>query len=448
MPFRNTYLGFCRFARVVGLDLEPYQRTIARAFFEGRRELLVMLPKGNGKTYLCAALALHHLLAHPEPSVYCGAASVAQARVLFEAARNLSTRLPDEQQVVIRSLELRREDGGGVLRMVPSDGPRTHGLSPTLALLDELWAHRDGALYESMRAAMVKRAEMRLVVISTADVGDQRPLVRLRSRALALPSVERVGACLVCDGPSLRALLWEVSSGTTAADLGAIAAVNPASWITRDLLAEQAETLPEGAFLRFHANSPDLAPEGAWLPPGAYRRCVGEPQFEPGERIWTALDVGGELSDTALLWANESLQVGCWIGTGDEAIFGARDRLAELRQDFRVVELTADPWRAKQLMLELEREEGLRCVELPQTDARMCPASDRLRRAIMEERLTLPDDAALTRHASNAVQRHTRRGWRIEKPDRHSPVDAMVALAMLLERIEEKPEPVRLLRWV
>lgn len=447
MKFAPGIRGFYAFANAVGLDLEPFQRKIARAFFADQRELLVLLPKGNGKTTLLAALALHHLLTHPEPRVYCGAASVAQARILFESARDLAARLdPKARHVVIRSLELRRADKGGVLRMIPADGPRTHGITYSLAVCDELWAHRDGALYESLRSAMIKRPDAKMVVISTADVGEDRPLCRLRKRALAQPGVGRQGPVVECVGPQLRALLWEVADGIGSDDIAGIAAVNPASWITEAALREQRDALPDGAFLRFHANA-RVQQEGAWLPAGAYQRCVGEPTFEPGERVWLALDVGGADSATALVWISESLNVGCWIDYGDEAIFGALDKIRELRQEFTVVELCADPWRAKQAMMELERE-GLLCVELPQTDVRICPASQRLRSAIVEERLTLPPDAELSRHAANAVQRHVRRGWRLDKPDRSSPIDAVISLAMALDRLEAQPDPAQLVGWL
>lgn len=447
MNFAPGYRGFLRLAEAVGLQLEPFQRRIARAYFDGERELLVMLPRGNGKTTLVAAIALHHLLTHPEPAVYCGASSVAQARILFEAARDLSRNLDDaDERVVVRALELRRTDGLGQLRMVPADGPRTHGLTPTLAIVDELWAHRDGALYESMRSALVKRPDARLIVISTADVGEDRPLSRLRTRALGQPEVERRGPLVECRGPQLRALLWEVGDEVTADDLGAIAKVNPASWIDRDALQEQRLALPEGAFLRFHGNA-RVQQEGAWLPPGAWQACIGEPTFTDGEPIWVALDVGGTESATALVWVSATGQVGCWIAYGDDAILGAVERVRELRGRFRIEEFTFDPWRARQAALELEAE-GVRVVEMPQTDVRMCPASDGLRRAIIEQELVLPPDPELTRHAANAVQRQGRRGWRLDKPDRASPMDGMVALAMALERSADRPEPLRLVGWV
>lgn len=180
--------------------------------------------------------------------------------------------------------------------------------------------------------------------------------------------------------------------------------------------------------------------------------AVGESEVRPspveGDRV---LDLHGRTttaeSATALVWISDGLQVGCWIEGGDAAIFGALDRIRELREQFAVAELCADPWRAKQAMMELERE-GLRCVGLPQTDVRLCPASQRLRQAVVDQELTVPDDPELARHAANAVQRHVRRGWRLEKPDCASPIDAVVSLAMALDRVEQRPEPVRVLGWV
>lgn len=48
----------------------------------------------------------------------------------------------------------------------------------------------------------------------------------------------------------------------------------------------------------------------------------------------------------------------------------------------------------------------------------MCPASTWLRDAIVTRRLVLPDDAELNAHASAAIQRHSRRGWRLDKAAR------------------------------
>lgn len=78
----------------------------------------------------------------------------------------------------------------------------------------------------------------------------------------------------------------------------------------------------------------------------------------------------------------------------------------------------------------------------------MIPASTRLHRAIIERRLTVPPDAELARHVAAAVARHSRRGWRIDKAERADNIDAVVALAIAVERAEARPEPVRLVGWI
>jgi hypothetical protein len=47
-----------------------------------------------------------------------------------------------------------------------------------------------------------------------------------------------------------------------------------------------------------------------------------------------------------------------------------------------------------------------------------------------------------------AVARDTPRGWRIDKPHGRAQIDALIALAMAVERAEQRPEPVRLLGWL
>jgi hypothetical protein len=54
----------------------------------------------------------------------------------------------------------------------------------------------------------------------------------------------------------------------------------------------------------------------------------------------------------------------------------------------------------------------------------------------------------LRAHAHAAIARHSRRGWRLDKSNRADNIDAVVALAMALERAEQPREPVRLLGWI
>jgi hypothetical protein len=78
----------------------------------------------------------------------------------------------------------------------------------------------------------------------------------------------------------------------------------------------------------------------------------------------------------------------------------------------------------------------------------MVPASDRLYRAVVEKRLTLPDDEEMRTHMANTIAKHARRGWRLDKPSLDTPNDSIIALCMALEALENQPEPVQVLGWL
>jgi phage terminase large subunit-like protein len=148
--FGRGLRGFYDFAEAVGLDLEPFQRKVAAAVLGEQHEALVLLPRGNGKSTLLGAVVVHHLLTTPQASAYLAAASRDQARVVFEYARDFATHPAVAERVMVRHLELRAPDGGH-LRVLASDAPKLHGLTPTLAVVDELHAFRDAEVYLALR---------------------------------------------------------------------------------------------------------------------------------------------------------------------------------------------------------------------------------------------------------------------------------------------------------
>ena len=204
--------------------------------------------------------------------------------------------------------------------------------------------------------------------------------------------------------------------------------------------------LPELAFKRFVCNM-WVGRAGHSLPPGAWQQCVSSPVIAEGEPVFVGVDVGGQRSATAVAWVTDDLRVGVWIGHGDGAVLDAGAVIRELAARLQVRELAFDPWRAGQLAAELERE-GLAVVAFPQSDSRMIPASTRLHAAVTERRLQLPDVAELHEHAANTIARHGRRDWRLDKPDERTPNDAIVALCMAVEAVENRPEPARVLGFV
>jgi len=447
LNLRPGLAGLVEFCELIDEPLQSHEQRIARAYFGSAREIAAILPRGNAKTTLAAKIGVHHLCSTPGAMVTIGAASRDQARICFERMKGFAEHPALEDMLVVRHLELRHEDGGGLLRVVPSDGPRVHGLSSTLYIGDEVWAWpANGELLEAMQTGLIKRRDSKLLLISTAAAQLDSPLGRLRARALAQPSAKRTGSIVEAKG-DLHWLEWSVPDEDDLDDLHAVKRANPAPWIDVPGLRRQRAAVPETAFAQFHACRWGIG-EGSWLPPGAWQACAEQkPEFVEGEDVWIGVDVGGERSATAVVWVSERLHVGAAIYHGDPGVLEAVDHVRALAGRYNVRELVYDPWRFGQAAQELERE-GLLVVAFPQHDARMIPASARLHAAVVERKLSLPPDRELARHASDAIARHSRRGWRIDKPNPRANIDAIIALAMAVERAEQKPEPVELLGWL
>jgi phage terminase large subunit-like protein len=446
------YHGLVAFAATAGLALEPFQRRILRAVLGPEAEALILEPRGAGKTTLMALVVVHHLITVPDAKVYVAASSRDQARILFEAAERFARPL-DHEHLVFRHLEIRwcpDPDEPTVFtrhfRVLPAEGPRLHGLTPTLLVWDEAQAVTREDVYPALASALHKSPGSKLCTVSTAGQGVESPLGLIRTRALALPYVSRRGALTEARGPDLVMLEWAVPADGDIDRVRTVKSANPASWITTAALREQRKRLPELAYRRFIANQ-WTERQGHWLPPGAWQACVGEPLFENNERVWIGVDVGGERSSSAVAWVNDRLQVGVEIFHGEAGVLECLDLVRDLGRRYSVREVVFDPWRFGQAAQELARE-GVTVVEFPQHDGRMIPASQRLHAAIVEGRITFPDDRELARHAADTIARHSRRGWRIDKPTRETNIDAIVALCMALERAEQPVHEPKLLGWI
>lgn len=150
------------------LLIEGYAKLILRTIFAtGVVSLLCLLPKGNGKTAIMAGLAVFHMLTVPAPRVFIAAADVEQAKEMFGFAQHYCESEPEIARLVVitestRIIRLRKRKGraGGYIKILASDKTKSqgkkHSYSPTLALIDELHAHENLAVFGALRQAMFK----------------------------------------------------------------------------------------------------------------------------------------------------------------------------------------------------------------------------------------------------------------------------------------------------
>src|SRR5262245_35249779 len=143
-----------------------------------------------------------------------------------------------------------------------------------------------------------------MITISTAGARVETPLGRLRDRAMKLPSVKREGAFTRAEGEHLAILAWELPAGADPDDLEAARACNPASWLTREGLAEQKEAVHPLAWQRYHLNV-WTGGEAPWILPDVWDSNAGEPEIPDGARVVVGVDASVVHDTTAVCTVHE-----------------------------------------------------------------------------------------------------------------------------------------------
>ncbi|MCB0865495.1 MAG: terminase family protein [Solirubrobacterales bacterium] len=448
----QRFKRFC--TEILGLDLEPFQLRIIREVFSDRRECLILLPRGNGKSTLLAAVALWHLLSAKEPRVAIGAASREQAAVLFDIARGMAAHPSIASRVEITRREIRTANGW--LRVVASDGPKQHGLILSLAIVDELHAHRDSELYTALRTGMLKRRDARIVTITTAGADDDSALGELRRRALELPKVRRSGYFTEATGPNLALFEWSLPDSSSIDDMALVKEVNPASWLSEDDLAEQREAVHEAAFRRYHCNQWVAGIDSA-ISPTEWADCAapGCEIPEGADGVFVGIDLGLKWDSTAIVPIRKqddkirvhrpTILVPPQDGTSldlDE-IFEAA---AAMRERWPSCTFVLDPEAGGETLAQrIDKELGGMILTHSQRTGPMSQASALLSEAIAAGQLEHPDDPALTKHVLSATAKFIGTGWRFTKQrGKAHPIDAVIALAMavrVLLSVEDSRQP-------
>jgi phage terminase large subunit-like protein len=450
---------FAEFCKRIGFAPEAFQKRIARVALDGAPEVLVLLPRGQGKTTLMAAVAVYHLLTVEGAAVYCAASSRDQARILFEAAARFARTL-EHPNLVIRHLEIRYcEDPARFkefsrhLRVLAADAPRLQGLSPTLAIIDELHAHPNAEVYIALKTAQVKNPGSRLVTISTAGHDTRSVLGQLRDKALA-SKVTRKGFVTDAQGVDLQMLEWSVPEGANIDDMKIIKRANPASWITVEALRSQrASTMGEFAFRRYHANQWTSAEE-AWLPSGVWARLRTDERPAEGADAWVAVDAALKYDTTACVWATKLddgrvfLQAKVWAARSDAPhhVLHSGGRISnrevkdfiheELGQRYRLREIVADT-RFFDAFLEELADHGYTVAEFPQQGAAMKDAWQHMYEAATAGTVCHDGDPVFAQHIDAVAAEPTGYGWRIKPLASWRPIDAACAAAMVRERAAE-----------
>jgi phage terminase large subunit-like protein len=173
------------------------------------RTAVVSLPRGQGKTQLCAALMLCHLVgpeSEPRGELYSAASDRHQAARIYREALAMLLADPElADRIVARDFAktITDEVTGGVYQALSSDHRKGHSLSPSLVIYDELGRAPDRELYDALDGGLGKRDGL-MVIISTQAPGDNHVLSELVDHG------ERVNAGVVEDA-RFYAAIWRAA---------------------------------------------------------------------------------------------------------------------------------------------------------------------------------------------------------------------------------------------
>jgi phage terminase large subunit-like protein len=135
------------------------------------RKALIVVPRKNAKTTICAGIALFLLCADREPGaeVYSAAVTRDQAKISWEIAQRMVKREPEMQdyfgvQALAHSIVT---DDGSSFKPLSRDADSLEGLSPHGAVVDELHAHKTREVFDVLDEATGARSQPLIFIIST-----------------------------------------------------------------------------------------------------------------------------------------------------------------------------------------------------------------------------------------------------------------------------------------
>jgi phage terminase large subunit-like protein len=221
-------------------QLDPWQERLVRKVYGPRNPdgtriintVVILVPRGNRKTSLSAALALLHTIG-PElisgGEVIFAASDRKQAGIAFKEARGIVQ--ADKKHLVpatkvydafnsAKKIAYPKE--GVELEVVSSDAPSQEGRTPTFVLADEIHVWRGDGLWKVLTNGLDKIDNSLLVIATTAGRGQDNIAYEVIERARKIARGEIVD-------PSWLPVLFESAPDVDFTDEEAWKRVNPGS---------------------------------------------------------------------------------------------------------------------------------------------------------------------------------------------------------------------------
>jgi len=469
--------AFCRVpeGKLVGqpIALAGFQKDFILDVYDnpaGTSDGYLSIARKNGKTGLIAGILLAHLVgpeAQQNSQIVSGAMSREQAGIVFKLAWkmvNLNPKLQEIIHVVPSSKTLMGLPLNVEYKALAAEGKTTHGLSPILAILDEVGQVRgpQDDFIDAITTAQGAHEAPLLLAISTQAATDADLF------SVWLDDAERSG------DPHIVSHVYAADKDADLGDEAAWKDANPALDLFRsraDMVkqATRAKRMPsaENTFRNLSLNQ-RVSTVSPFVSPDAWKACGVKPERLEGLVAYSGLDlsartdltacviVGRDAEGVAHVWPyfwtpenglherakTDRVPYDAWVRDGwlrttpgatvDYSFVAAE--MAEIMADLDVELVAFDRWRIDVFKKDADSI-GMEFPMAPfgQGFKDMSPALDILEADLLNGRIRHGNHPVLTMCAANAVVTKDAAGNR--KLDKHKAtgrIDGMVALAMAL----------------
>ena len=137
------------------------------------RTAYIEMGRKNGKSEICAGLALHALVADGEEGaeVYGAACDRDQASLVFHVAADMVRRSPylsSMLKIIDSQKRIVYAETGSFYRAIPADAAGAHGYNASAIIFDEVHAQPNRELWDVLTTSTAARAQPLVVAITTA----------------------------------------------------------------------------------------------------------------------------------------------------------------------------------------------------------------------------------------------------------------------------------------
>ena len=444
--------------------LEPFQSAFVADVFTGVPECWLVIPEGNAKTTLCAAIALYKIQFKLSAYVPVAAASRDQAEIIYRQAEGFvfrSKTLRSHFTCLRGYRRIRCDEMGSEIQIFAADDRTGDGVIPDLAIAEELHRQRDMRLYRTWRGKLEKKGGQIVAISTSGEPGTEFEEARESIRQQG--EVTRDGCFLRSVSKNLVLHEWAVPEKANVEDLAIVKGANPLKAITPAVLKRKFEspTMTIAHWRRFVCNLPTRSEHSA-IQEAEWHAARTAETIPIGQPIWLGLDVAWKWDTTAA--------VPLWIRDDKFRLFGPasilvppRDgssldpnlverALIELHHRNPIHTVVMDLTRAEQLGTWIEHELGATVIDRAQSNQFAVQDYERFMEALRNGQLKHSGDHGLTAHALHAVARVLPSGQaRFDRPSQtreggdqdRRVIDALTAAAMVhATAVSQEPEAV------